>query len=186
MFENLKSELKMKMDKVLSVLSNEFASVRTGRANASLIEFIQVEAYENRMPINQLASINVQDRGSMLIVNPWDKKFLKEIEKAILQANIGVTPYSDADTVKVPIPPLSEERRKELSKVVSQYAEQSKVSLRNVRRDTMDSVKNAEKEHKISEDDLHRLSREVQKTTDEYVDKIDALAKNKEHDIMSL
>ena len=186
MFENLKTDLKNKMDKVLDVLHHEFASVRTGRANASLIEHIQVNAYDGTMPINQLGSISVQDRGTMLVVTPWDKKLTKEIEKAILQANIGVTPFSDAEAVKVPIPPLSEERRKELSKVVSQYAEHSKVSLRNVRRDIMDEVKHAEKEHQISEDELHRLSREVQKITDEYVEKIDALSKNKEHDIMSL
>lgn len=185
MFENLKGDLKTKMDKVLEVLHNEFGSVRTGRASASLIEFIQVDAYDGRMPINQLGTIAVQDRGSMLVVNPWDKKLLKEIEKAILQANIGVTPYSDADMVKIPIPPLSEERRRELTKVVSQYAEQAKVSLRNIRRDLLDAVKAAEKDHKISEDELHRLSRDIQKVTDEYVEKVSSLASSKEKDIMS-
>lgn len=185
MFENLKGDLKTKMDKVLEVLHNEFGSVRTGRASASLIEFIQVDAYDGRMPINQLGTIAVQDRGSMLVVNPWDKKLLKEIEKAILQANIGVTPYSDSDMVKIPIPPLSEERRRELTKVVSQYAEQAKVSLRNIRRDLLDGVKAAEKDHKISEDELHRLSRDIQKVTDEYVEKISSLAASKEKDIMS-
>jgi ribosome recycling factor len=182
-FENLKSELQDKMTKALEVLHLELSSLRTGKPTPALIEFIQVEAYDSRMPINQLGTISVL--GTMLVVNPWDKKVTKDIEKAIAAANLGVNPYSDSDMVKIPIPPLSEERRKDLVKGVFKYAEQSKVGLRNIRRDAMDRIKHAEKERQISEDELHRLTAEVQKITNEYTEKVDSIAHNKEQDIMS-
>ncbi|MEM6339279.1 MAG: ribosome recycling factor [Pseudomonadota bacterium] len=186
MIEILKSDLKNKMEKVLEMLKKEFAGIRTGRASTSLIEFIYVEAYGNKTPINQLGTVSVQDHGKLLTVQVWDKTVVKPIEKAINDANIGVNASSEGQLVRIPIPPLSEERRKEMVKLASKYAEQSKVSVRNVRREGMDIIKQAEKEHKISEDEMHTQSDMIQKITDEYIGKIDEILNHKERDITSI
>lgn len=186
MLEALKSDLKNKMEKVLESLQKEFTGLRTGRASSSLIEFIQVEAYGNRTPINQLGSITSQDNGKLLVVQTWDKSVVKAIEKAINDANLGVTAFSEGQLIRVPIPPLSEERRKEMVKLAAKYSEQSRVSIRNIRREGMDRIKQAEKNTEISEDEMHTQSDSVQKMTDEYVKKIDDLLTKKEKDITTI
>jgi ribosome recycling factor len=186
MIETLKSDLKNKMDKVLENLQKEFSGLRTGRASPSLIEFIQVDAYGNKTPINQLGSVNVQDHGKLLVVQAWDKGVVKAIEKAINDANIGVHASSEGQLIRVPIPPLSEERRKELVKLAAKYSEQSRISIRTVRREGMDTIKRAEKEHSISEDEMHTQSDAIQKITDEYIKKTDELLTQKERDITSI
>jgi ribosome recycling factor len=186
MLDTLKSDLKSKMDKVMETLHKEFSGLRTGRASTSLIEFIHVEAYGNKTPINQLGTITSQDHGKLLVVQTWDKSVVKSIEKAINDANLGVTASSDGQLIRVPIPPLSEERRKDLVKLAAKYAEQSRVSIRNVRREGMDAIKQAEKKHEISEDQMHSESDAIQKITDEYVKKIDDLLAQKERDITTI
>ena len=186
MIETLKSDLKNKMDKVLDVLKKEFSGIRTSRASTSLIEFIPVEAYGNKTPINQLGTVNVQDHGKLLVVQTWDKGVVKNIEKAINDANIGVNASSEGQLIRVPIPPLSEERRKEMAKLASKYAEQSRISIRNIRREGMDAVKQAEKKHEISEDEMHTENEAIQKITDEHIKKIDELFAHKERDITSI
>ncbi len=186
MIETVKTDLKSKMDKVLESMNKEFSGLRTGRASSNLVEFIAVEAYGNKTPINQLGTVTVQDNGKMIVVQTWDKSVVKGIEKAINDANLGVTASSEGQLIRVPIPPLSEERRKEIVKLAAKYAEQSRISIRNVRRDGMDKVKQAEKNHEISEDELHSESEAIQKITDDYIKKIDELLVKKEQDITTI
>jgi len=186
MIDSLKSDLKNKMDKVLEVLQKEFVGLRAGRASTNLIEFIPVAAYGNKMPLSQLATVSVQDNGRMLIVQAWDKSSVKNIEKAIVDANLGVSVSIEGQTLRISIPLLSEERRKEIAKLAAKYAEQSRISVRNVRREGMDALKHAEKDHKISEDELHTQGEAIQKLTDEHVKKIDELLVHKERDITSI
>ncbi|NRA73577.1 MAG: ribosome recycling factor [Rickettsiales bacterium] len=186
MIENLKSDLTNKMEKALEMLKKEFAGIRTGRASTSLIEFIHVEVYGNKTPINQLGTVSVQDHGKLLTVQVWDKSAVKNVEKAINDANIGVNASSEGQLIRIPIPPLSEERRKEMVKLASKYAEQSRISIRNIRREGMDVVKQAEKEHQISEDEMHKQGDVIQKVTNEYIGKIDELFTHKERDITSI
>jgi ribosome recycling factor len=186
MLETLKSDLKNKMDKVLESLQKEFTGLRTGRASSNLVEFIQVEAYGNRTPINQLGTVTSQDNGKLLIVQAWDKSVVKSIEKAINDANLGVTAISEGQLIRIPIPPLSEERRKEIIKLAAKYSEQSRISIRNIRREGMEKVKLAEKNTEISEDEMHTHSDAIQKITDGYIKKIDDLLTKKEKDITTI
>ncbi len=186
MIDSLKSDLKRKMDKALESLQKEFAGLRAGRASTNLIEFIPVEAYGNKMPLNQLSTVSIQDSGKLLIVQVWDRSSVKTIEKAIVDANLGVSVSIEGQMLRVSIPPLSEERRKEIVKLAAKYSEQSRISVRNIRREGMDTLKHAEKDHKISEDELHTQGEAIQKLTDEYVKKIDELLIHKERDITNL
>ncbi|MFN9003326.1 MAG: ribosome recycling factor, partial [Alphaproteobacteria bacterium] len=164
---------------------HEFAGLRTGRASANLLDSIQVEAYGNMMPMNQVGTINVPE-PRMITIQVWDKSMIKAVEKAITQANLGLNPASDGQLIRVPIPALSEERRKELSKIAGKYAEGAKVAIRNVRRDGMDALKQQEKDKKISEDEHRKQSDQIQKMTDDFVKKIDEALATKEKDIMSV
>ncbi|MFO0455983.1 MAG: ribosome recycling factor, partial [Alphaproteobacteria bacterium] len=164
---------------------HEFAGLRTGRASANLLDSIQVEAYGNMMPMNQVGTINVPE-PRMITIQVWDKSMIKAVEKAITQANLGLNPASDGQLIRVPIPALSEERRKELSKIAGKYAEGAKVAIRNVRRDGMDALKQQEKDKKISEDEHRKQSEQIQKMTDDFVKKIDEALATKEKDIMSV
>lgn len=185
MFQNLKTDVSGKMDKIIASFQADLKSVRTGRASPSLLDVINVEAYGNYMPLNQLASVTLQD-SQLLVISVWDRAMVKSVEKAINNANLGVTASSDGSLIRVPIPPLSEERRKEMVKLLSKYAEQSKVALRNVRREGMDVVKKMEKEDSLSKDDAHRGAEEVQKITDEYTKKIDSLLAEREKEILKI
>ncbi|MCY7441392.1 MULTISPECIES: ribosome recycling factor [Bacillus amyloliquefaciens group] len=179
------TQTKERMEKAVAAYSRELASVRAGRANPSLLDKVTVEYYGAQTPLNQLSSINVPE-ARMLVVTPYDKTAIGDIEKAILKADLGVTPTSDGTIIRIAIPALTEERRKELVKVVKKYAEEAKVAVRNVRRDSNDDLKKLEKNGDITEDELRASSEDVQKLTDEYVSKIDSVTQDKEKEIMEV
>ncbi|MAW80937.1 MAG: ribosome recycling factor [Parvularcula sp.] len=174
-------ELRKRMEGALASLKSEFSGLRTGRANAQLVEPIDVDAYGSKMPMTQVGTISVPE-PRMITINVWDKSLVGAVEKAIREAGIGVNPVVDGQNVRIPIPPLTEERRKELAKVAAKYAEQAKVAIRNVRREGMEAVKKAEG----GEDEQKKLSEEVQKLTDEMVKKVDEAYETKEAEIMQV
>lgn len=178
-------DLSQRMDNALEALNKEFSGLRTGRASTSLLDSVTVEAYGSNMPLNQVANVNVPE-ARLLTVQVWDASMVKAVEKSIANANLGLNPVAEGQLIRVPLPDLTEERRKELVKIAGKYAENSKVSVRNVRRDGMDSLKKEEKDGDISEDELHSSSDKVQKLTDDNVKKIDELLAEKEKDIMQV
>jgi len=178
-------ELKRRMEGALASLHHEFSGLRTGRASANLLDTVMVDAYGAMMPMNQVGTVSAPE-PRLLTVQVWDKSMVKAVEKAIANANLGLNPSADGQLVRVPIPALSEDRRKEMVKVAGKYAEQGKVAIRNVRRDGMDALKADEKDGKISEDEHRKQSEQIQKLTDDYVKKIDELMVAKEKDIMSV
>jgi len=180
--DNLVEQSKSKMAKSVESYESQLATVRTGVASASILDKIEVMYYGFKTPLNQVASISVPE-ARMLLIKPYEKSTLKDIEKAIVEANIGLTPNNDGNFIRIIIPALTEERRKELCKQVSRYSEDAKVAIRNIRRDANDSIK---KNKEISEDRRKGLEEDIQKLTDEFVKKIDVIAKNKEKDIMSI
>jgi ribosome recycling factor len=177
------SKYKDRMDKAVAALKDEFASLRTGRASSSLLDQIHVEAYGSTMPINQVAAVSVPE-PRMITVNVWDKGMVVSVEKAIRSSNLGLNPVVDGQSLRIPIPPLTEERRKDLAKVAGKYAEQQKVAVRNVRRDANDDLKKAEKDGAINQDEHKRMEAEVQKLTDEAIRRVDEALKTKEQEIM--
>ncbi len=181
-FPSLKKELQHKMDSTFDVVKKEFAGLRTGRASTALLDPIQVEAYGSMTPLNQVASVSVPE-PRMISVSVWDKGLLKSVEKAIREANLGLNPMADGSLLRIPIPPLTTERRTELTKIAHKYAEQARVAVRNVRRDGNEALKKMEKDHKISQDEHKRFAEEVQKLTDQLVAKIDEALKHKEQEI---
>lgn len=174
-----------RMDKSVAALKEEFGSLRTGRANASLLDQVHVEAYGANMPINQVGAVSVPDPRS-ITVNVWDKGLVVSVEKAIRNAGLGLNPVVEGQNLRVPIPVLTEERRRDLAKLAGKYAEQQRISVRNVRRDAMDDLKKAEKDGAISQDEHKRLEVEVQKLTDEAIRRVDEALKTKEHEIMQV
>lgn len=176
-----KNETKRRMDGAVEVLQKEFSGLRTGRATASILDPVIVEVYGSRMPLNQVGTVNVPE-PRMLSVQVWDSSAIKAVEKAIRDAGLGLNPQSDGNNIRIPIPDLNQERRTELSKIASKYAESARVSVRNVRRDAMDAIK----KDKGPEDEQKRLSDEVQKMTDDTVKKIDTMLVDKEKDIMTV
>jgi ribosome recycling factor len=177
-----KNDVKRRMDGAIDVLSKEFGGLRTGRASASLLDPIVVEVYGSKMPINQIGTVNVPE-PRMIIVQVWDASNVKAVEKAIRDGGLGLNPMTDGTNLRIPLPPLTEERRTELKKVAGKYTEAAKVSVRNVRRDAMDAIK---KDKGGSEDEQKRLSDEVQKMTDQSIEKIDKMLSDKETDIMKV
>lgn len=178
-------DLRRRMDGALEALKREFGGLRTGRASVSLLDPVTVEAYGTQMPLNQVGTVNVPE-PRMLTVQVWDRKMISAVEKAIRDAGLGLNPASDGSVVRVPIPPLSEERRAELAKVAAKYAENARIAVRNIRRDGMEALKKLEKEGEISEDEQHRRSEEIQKLTDEHVKSIDDALAHKESEIMQV
>ncbi len=178
-----KTELTRRMDGAIASLTKEFTGLRTGRASAGLLDHIQVEAYGSFMPLNQIGNVGVPE-PRLLTVKVYDKSAVKAVEKAIANAGLGLNPSADGDLIRVPIPDLSQERRVELTKVARKYAEEAKVSVRNVRRDGMESLKKMEKDGDISKDEHTRRSEEIQKLTDGYVKKIDDQLAVKEKEIL--
>ena len=178
-------DLKRRMEGAVKVLKEEFAGLRTGRASASLLEPVMVDAYGGKMPLNQVAAITVPE-PRLLSVQVWDQSLVQVVDKAIREAGLGLNPQTQGNVIRVPIPELSAERRKELSRVAHQYAEKARVAVRNVRRDGMDALKKAEKAHEIGEDDARRLAEEVQKLTDKYIAEIDQLLEKKDEEIMQV
>ena len=183
--EQLKSDIGRRMEGALEVLQKEFAGLRTGRASISLLEPVTVEAYGQSMPMDQVGTIGVPE-ARLLTIQVWDKGLVSSVEKAIRDSNLGLNPVSDGQLVRVPIPPLSEERRVELTKIAGRYTEEAKVAIRNVRRHAMDDLKKAEKDGNISEDSHREYSDEVQKLTDAYVTRMDEVLAKKEEEILQV
>ncbi len=179
------NEYSRRMDGALEALRKEFGGLRTGRASASLLEPVQVSAYGSNMPLNQVGTVNVPE-PRMITVQVWDRGLVGAVEKAIRDAGLGLNPASDGNTVRVPIPELSQDRRQELSKIAHKYAEQARVAVRNVRRDGMDFLKKQEKDGKITEDEHRVLSDQMQKLTDEHVKKVDDALAGKEKEILQV
>ena len=179
----LKQDLDRRMDGALEIFKKELAGLRTGRASTSLLEPITVTAYGQTMHLNQLATVSVPE-PRMLTVQVWDRGMTAAVEKAIRDANLGVNPQTEGQVIRVRLPELTEDRRKELVKVAHKYVEQAKIAVRNVRRDGMEALKKLEKDHKISQDDHKRGSDEIQKTTDGHIKKLDELLAAKEKEIM--
>lgn len=181
--KSLYAEAKKRMDAVIEHARRELAGVRTGRASVNLLDPVQIEAYGSMMPINQVASLSVPE-PTMIVATPFDPHLLGAIEKAIRNANLGLNPANDGKVVRIPIPPLTEERRKELSKLVHKYTEEGRNGVRQVRRDANDRLKKLLKDHKISEDDERRAIDEVQKITDQHITQLDELQKKKDADLL--
>jgi ribosome recycling factor len=179
------NEFKKRMDGALGVFKQELQGLRTGRASASLLEPVHVPAYGSDMPLNQVASVSAPE-PRMLVVNVWDRALTAAVEKAIRDANLGVNPQAEGQVIRVPIPALSQERRAELVKVAHKYAEQARVSIRNVRRDGMDKLKKMEKDHEISEDEHRSWSEKIQAMTDSQIKEVDAALASKEKDVMQV
>lgn len=179
------SNAKDKMTKAIQAFSRELASIRAGRANASLLDRITVDYYGAPTPVNQLAGISVPE-ARLLIIQPYDKSVLGDIEKAILKSDLGLNPTNDGNIIRIAIPALTEERRKELVKVVKKEAEEAKIAIRNIRRDGNEELKKLEKSGDITEDDLRGYSDDIQKITDEYISKVDSVTKEKEKEILEV
>lgn len=179
------AKYKDRMDRAVATLKEEFAGLRTGRASAGLLDQVMVEAYGSTVPLNQVAAVSVPEPRS-LSVSVWDRGMAVSVEKAIRSAGLGLNPVVDGQNLRIPIPPLTEERRRDLAKLAGKYAEQQKIAVRNVRRDAMDDAKKAEKASVMSQDEQKRFEAEVQKITDEAVKRVDEALKIKEQEIMQV
>ena len=182
--EQLK-QLQEKMDKTLQTLGHELGSLRTGKASVAMLDSVRVDYYGSQMPIHQVATIGVPDPRS-IVITPWEKQMLSVIEKAIQSANLGITPVADGHSIRLPIPALTEDRRKELTKVAKKFGEDNKVALRNIRRTILEETKALQKAGKITEDDLAKAEKKIQETTDKYISKIDEAVNHKEHEILQV
>ncbi|MEX0753259.1 MAG: ribosome recycling factor [Xanthobacteraceae bacterium] len=179
------NELKRRMQSALQALKHELSGLRTGRASASMLDPVQVDAYGNRMPLNQLATVAVPE-SRLISVQVWDKSMVHAVEKAIINANLGLSPATEGQLIRLRIPELNEERRKELVKVAHKYTEAARVAIRHVRRDGLDVLKKLEKDHKISKDDHDRDTEQVQKATDQTITEVDHLLAAKEKEILTV
>jgi ribosome recycling factor len=179
----VQKDLETRMQQAIDVLTREFAGVRTGRANAALLDSVRVEAYGNMTPINQLASVSVPDPRT-IVIQPWDASQIKEIEKGLVKSDIGITPSNDGKVIRLTMPTLTEERRKQLAKAVGKLAEEARVAVRNIRREAKDKLRALAKDKKISEDDEKRGEAELQKLTDRFTQRIDELLGKKEQEIL--
>lgn len=185
MIEDIYLEADAKMGKVIAALQREFASVRAGRATPSLLDRIEVNYFDAMTPLKQLAGVSAPE-PRLLVIQPWDKKSIPDIEKAIMKSDLGLTPSNDGSLIRLSIPQLTEERRRELVKYVRKKAEESKVGIRNLRRDANEEIKKLEKEAVISEDERHRSQDEIQELTDEKIKEIDQVLETKEKEIMEV
>jgi ribosome recycling factor len=185
MIDDVLTDAGRRMDKSVETAKHEFTTIRTGRASAALLDRIQVSAYGTKMPVNQLATISVPE-PRMLTITPFDKSIMKDIERAIQESDLGLTPANDGQVIRLPIPQLTEERRKELVKQVRHMAEEGRVAARNVRRDALHHLKKLEQDGDAGADDVHRAEDRLQKVTDEHVQRIDTALKAKEAEIMEV
>jgi len=183
MLDEIFEETKERMGKTQAALKSELMRIRTGRASLSLLDGIRVDYYGTKTPLNQVATLSVPE-SRLIVIQPWDASVIKEIEKAILKSDLGLTPSSDGRLIRIAIPPLTEERRKELVKTVSKVCEEYKVAIRNIRRDANELVKSLKKDGDISEDDAFRAQGEIQKITDEQIEQVDVVYKEKEKEIL--
>jgi ribosome recycling factor len=180
-----KEDLNRRMNGSVSALKAEFAGLRTGRANTALLDPVHVDAYGNSMPISQLGTVGAPE-PRLLTVQVWDKSMVKAVDKAIRDAGLGLNPQIDGQLLRIPIPELNEERRRELAKLAHKYSEQARIAVRNVRRDGMEILKKLEKDHKISQDDHHKHGEDLQKVTDAHIREIDHVLQAKEQEIMQV
>ena len=183
--DTILKEVSEKMDKSLSALRNAFNKIRTGRANPSILDDVKVDYYGNMTPINQTSNITIEE-GRSLVISPWDKSLLPEIEKAILNSDLGLNPNSSSDLIRVTMPALTEETRQNYIKQARSEAENSRVSIRNIRRDANQTVKDKQQASEISEDELRRMEDLIQKETDKYISIVDTELKNKESDLLEI
>ena len=183
--DTILTEVSEKMDKSLSALRNAFNKIRTGRANPSILDDVKIDYYGNMTPINQTSNITIEE-GRSLVISPWDKSLLPEIEKAILNSDLGLNPNSSSDLIRVTMPALTEETRQNYIKQARSEAENSRVSIRNIRRDANQTVKDKQQASEISEDELRRIEDLIQKETDKYISIVDSELKNKESDLLEI
>jgi ribosome recycling factor len=183
--QTILADAREKMDKAVEATKHKFASIRAGRANVSMLDGIKVNQYGAEMPLNQVANLSAPE-ARLLVIDPWDKSVIKEIEKAIVNSNLGLTPNNDGKVIRLQIPELTAERRKEYAKLAKKEAEEGKVAIRNIRKDTNNKLRKLEKDSEITEDDLKRYEDEVQKLTDDYIKKIDELYAKKEKEITTV
>jgi ribosome recycling factor len=185
MEQELKRKTAERMSRTIEALKKEFASVRTGRASLALLDGIMVNYYDTQTPLQQLASLSIPE-SRQIAVQPWDQKIIPDIEKAIMKSDLGLTPMNDGKIIRINIPPLTEERRKQLVKAVKKKAEEAKISIRNIRRDANEELRKLEKEKHLSEDEVKKLQEETQKITDSYIAKADEVLGHKEKEIMEV
>ncbi len=185
MIDDVRKDAMTRMDKSLDALKHEFAKIRTGRAHTSLLDHITVEYYGNEVPLNQVANIGVEDART-LTVTPWEKPMVAKVEKAIMTSDLGLNPATSGSVIRVPLPALTEERRKDLIRIVRHEAESGRVAIRNIRRDALHTLKELLKEKAISEDEERRAEAEIQKVTDQHVAGVDAMLAEKEQDLLSI
>lgn len=185
MLNEVFEDAKDRMQKAVGTLEKEFKRLRTGRASVSLVDGIRVEYYGTPTPLNQLATLTVPEPRTIMI-QPWDQSCLGEVEKAIMKSELGLTPMNDGKVIRIPVPPLTEERRRELVKLVKKMAEEAKVAVRNIRRDANEMIKDLKKEKEISEDEQFKGQEEVQKITDDFIKKIEELSAAKEKEILEI
>ncbi len=178
-------DARKRMDKSVKAFQSEIARVRTGRASVALLDGIKVDYYGSTMPLNQMATITVAE-ARLIVIQPWDPSAIGAIEKAIQRSDLGLTPVNDGKVIRISIPPLTEERRKELVKMVRKMAEEARVAIRNIRRDILDDLKKMKKEGELAEDDFYRAQDQLQKITDEHIEKIDKILETKEKEIMTV
>jgi len=185
MHEGVVKDLETRMQAAVELLAREFSGVRTGRANTALLDAVRVEAYGVQTPINQMASLSVPDPKT-LVIQPWDTSQIPAIEKAILKSDLGLTPSNDGKVIRLSMPTLTEERRKQLAKTVGKLAEEARVAIRNIRRDANDRLKALAKDKKVSQDEERRGHDQIQKITDKFIAKVDELTKKKEQEILAI
>ena len=183
--EKLVETLNNRMGGALKVLDNELKGLRTGRASANLLDPVMVDAYGSKLPLAQVATVTTPDART-IAVQVWDKAMIKAVEKGIVDCNLGLNPMADDQLIRLPIPPLNEERRKDLVKLAYKYGENTKISIRNIRRDGNEDLKKLEKDNIIAKDEHHSLAEEIQKLTDEYISKVDASVKHKEQEVLTI
>ena len=185
MIDDITTDATAQMNATIEALKKQLGAIRAGRANAAMLDMVRVDYYGSKTPLSQVANVTAAD-GTLLVVKPWEKNLVKEVEKAIIEANLGLTPSNDGELVRVPIPPLSEERRKEFVKQAKQRTEEAKIAIRNARRDANELVKAAKSDGEISEDDEKRALKAVQDLTDTYVKKCDDALSTKEKEILEV
>ncbi len=184
-YSSIKADMQTRLVKTQEALKKDFSGLRTGRATTSLLDGVMVESYGAIVPLNQVGNVSVAE-ARMLSVSVWDKSMLKKVEKAIIEAGLGLNPMNDGTMIRIPIPPLSEERRIELIKIAGKYTETARISVRNLRRDALDGIKKLKNDNEISEDEQKRYETEIQKLTDEGIKELDDMLKNKEVEIKQI
>jgi ribosome recycling factor len=185
MTADLFADAERRMQKAIEVLKMDLGAIRTGRASSALVERIQIDYYGAPTPINQVASISIPE-ARLLVIQPWDRKLLTDIEKAIQKSDLGINPSNDGQVIRLSIPPMSEERRRDLVKALHKKLDEHKVAIRNIRRDVQDKLRDREKKKEVSEDELKRSTERLQKLTDRYIDEMDKVGKSKEQEILEV